>query len=92
MTLILQPPHLQALQAHAEQTYPEECCGLLLGRYEAETDRARQKQAGEIAHMNERLQRRPQPVFAAERGGHEPERHGDGRRRSQTHDQMTDGP
>ena len=40
MTLILQPPHLQALQAHAEQTYPEECCGLLLGRYEAETDRA----------------------------------------------------
>jgi proteasome lid subunit RPN8/RPN11 len=23
--------HLQAIQAHAESTYPEECCGLLLG-------------------------------------------------------------
>lgn len=24
--------HLQAIQTHAESTYPEECCGLLLGR------------------------------------------------------------
>ncbi|HEY9600617.1 MAG TPA: M67 family metallopeptidase [Allocoleopsis sp.] len=24
--------HLQAMQTHAESTYPEECCGLLLGQ------------------------------------------------------------
>lgn len=29
--LKLQSNHLQAMQAHAERTYPEECCGLLLG-------------------------------------------------------------
>lgn len=31
VTLIFQPKQIQALQAHAQQTYPEECCGLLLG-------------------------------------------------------------
>jgi proteasome lid subunit RPN8/RPN11 len=30
--LILTSHQLQTLQAHAEQQYPEECCGLLLGR------------------------------------------------------------
>jgi len=29
--LKLHSHHLQALQTHAESTYPEECCGLLLG-------------------------------------------------------------
>ena len=29
--LKLQSDHLQAIQTHAETTYPEECCGLLLG-------------------------------------------------------------
>jgi proteasome lid subunit RPN8/RPN11 len=29
--LKLHSHHLQAIQAHAESTYPEECCGLLLG-------------------------------------------------------------
>lgn len=29
--LKLQSHHLQAIQTHAESTYPEECCGLLLG-------------------------------------------------------------
>ena len=29
--LKLQSQHLQAIQTHAESTYPEECCGLLLG-------------------------------------------------------------
>jgi proteasome lid subunit RPN8/RPN11 len=28
--------HLQAIQAHAENTYPEECCGLLLGELKGE--------------------------------------------------------
>ncbi|MBD2462431.1 M67 family metallopeptidase [Oscillatoria sp. FACHB-1407] len=32
MTLRLTPDHLQQIQAHAEGTYPDECCGLLLGR------------------------------------------------------------
>ncbi len=31
MVLKLDPAHLQAIVAHAESTYPEECCGLLLG-------------------------------------------------------------
>ncbi|MGB7440351.1 MAG: M67 family metallopeptidase [Coleofasciculaceae cyanobacterium] len=30
--LKLQPHHLQEIQTHAESTYPEECCGLLLGK------------------------------------------------------------
>lgn len=29
--LKLHSHHLQTIQAHAESTYPEECCGLLLG-------------------------------------------------------------
>lgn len=31
MSLTLHAHHLQAIQVHAERTYPEECCGLLLG-------------------------------------------------------------
>lgn len=31
MSLTLPADHLQAIHAHAERTYPEECCGLLLG-------------------------------------------------------------
>lgn len=30
--LKLHSHHLQAIQTHAESTYPEECCGLLLGQ------------------------------------------------------------
>jgi len=30
--LKLQNHHLQGIQTHAESTYPEECCGLLLGK------------------------------------------------------------
>lgn len=32
--LLLSPEHLNTLQSHAEATYPQECCGLLLGRLE----------------------------------------------------------
>ncbi|PIG94810.1 M67 family metallopeptidase [Gloeocapsopsis sp. IPPAS B-1203] len=32
MVLSLSPPQLQAIRTHAESTYPEECCGLLLGK------------------------------------------------------------
>ncbi len=31
MSLTLHAAHLQAIYDHAERTYPEECCGLLLG-------------------------------------------------------------
>lgn len=31
MVIRLQPQHLQAIRTHAANTYPEECCGLLLG-------------------------------------------------------------
>lgn len=36
MVLQIQPEHLQAIRAHAESTYPEECCGLLLGKFARE--------------------------------------------------------
>lgn len=32
MALELHPDHLQTMMADAQRTYPEECCGLLLGR------------------------------------------------------------
>ncbi|MEB3357002.1 MAG: M67 family metallopeptidase [Synechococcales bacterium] len=32
MVLNLHPHHLRQIAAHAERTYPQECCGLLLGR------------------------------------------------------------
>jgi len=32
MTLHLSPNHLQFVFSHAEEIYPEECCGILLGR------------------------------------------------------------
>jgi len=36
VALLLSFEHLQAMQAHAESTYPEECCGLLLGQLAAD--------------------------------------------------------
>lgn len=32
MSLTLHAEHLRVVHTHAERTYPEECCGLLLGR------------------------------------------------------------
>jgi proteasome lid subunit RPN8/RPN11 len=34
VVLQLHPDHLQELSAHAERTYPNECCGLLIGELE----------------------------------------------------------
>jgi proteasome lid subunit RPN8/RPN11 len=39
VTLILQPEQMQVMQAAAKQCYPEECCGLLLGLYDACADK-----------------------------------------------------
>ena len=36
MALKLSADQLQAMQAHADRTYPNECCGLLLGQVQAE--------------------------------------------------------
>lgn len=38
MVLKLTNRSLQVLQAHAERTYPEECCGLLLGHWSPQAD------------------------------------------------------
>lgn len=35
--LHLSPQHRQQLQTHAEQTYPRECCGLMLGQLSGDT-------------------------------------------------------
>ncbi|MBE9040484.1 Mov34/MPN/PAD-1 family protein, partial [Oscillatoriales cyanobacterium LEGE 11467] len=32
MTINLQNQHLQLIRTHAERAYPNECCGLILGR------------------------------------------------------------
>jgi len=32
VVLKLHPPHLQTIRAHAESTYPDECCGIMLGQ------------------------------------------------------------
>ncbi|MDB9526567.1 M67 family metallopeptidase [Oscillatoria sp. CS-180] len=34
MALIFQPDQIHTMRVHAEQTYPEECCGLLLGTHD----------------------------------------------------------
>ncbi|MBW4694096.1 MAG: M67 family metallopeptidase [Lyngbya sp. HA4199-MV5] len=36
MSLTLHADHLQSIQAHTDRTYPEECCGLLLGTITAD--------------------------------------------------------
>jgi|GraSoiStandDraft_8_1057269.scaffolds.fasta_scaffold617646_2 proteasome lid subunit RPN8/RPN11 len=35
--LLIAPDHLRAIGRHGEETYPEECCGFLIGRARAET-------------------------------------------------------
>ncbi len=32
MVLVLPAPYLDRIRIHAQQTYPQECCGLMLGR------------------------------------------------------------
>ncbi|MEM8613686.1 MAG: M67 family metallopeptidase [Cyanobacteria bacterium P01_H01_bin.105] len=38
MALILTQEHIERMQAHAEQAYPHEGCGLLVGHFDAATD------------------------------------------------------
>ena len=39
MALTLTPEHIERMQTHAEQAYPHEGCGLLVGTFEAATDK-----------------------------------------------------
>ena len=41
MILQLDSHHIQAIATHAERTYPEECCGLLLGKLSAGASESR---------------------------------------------------
>jgi proteasome lid subunit RPN8/RPN11 len=47
--LKLNADHLQAMQSHAKQVYPEECCGLLLGFTEPEGNRLVEVRAAQNA-------------------------------------------
>lgn len=38
-TLTIFSEQIQAIFAHAEQTYPQECCGLLMGKVNANSDK-----------------------------------------------------
>jgi proteasome lid subunit RPN8/RPN11 len=35
--LLITPDHLRAIDRHGEESYPEECCGFLIGRIDGET-------------------------------------------------------
>lgn len=48
--LTLRPEQMQQIQSHAERTYPEECCGLLLGKIERQTGTA-QKQLMSVVEL-----------------------------------------
>jgi proteasome lid subunit RPN8/RPN11 len=37
MTIVINTTHLQVIYQHAETTYPEECCGILLGKIDKYT-------------------------------------------------------
>lgn len=46
--LVLQSHQLDQIRAHAEQVYPHECCGLLMGRIEFREGDAEGSQLGQI--------------------------------------------
>ncbi len=48
MTLHLTPTQLHQIQTQAERTYPEECCGLLLGQRDRSGNKLGNKQVCEI--------------------------------------------
>ncbi len=37
MSLVMSAAHLHTIYSHAEHIYPEECCGILLGKIDAES-------------------------------------------------------
>ena len=68
--IALTAEHVAAIRAHASRTYPEECCGLLLGRVEGDAARVEQVRATANAHQGERGRRflvDPRDHLAAQR-------------------------
>lgn len=70
--LVLMPRHRLAMENHAAATYPEECCGVLIGRATAEGDGALVERVRPVD--NQRLDSRgnrylidPETVLAAEK-------------------------
>ncbi|MEA2605192.1 MAG: hypothetical protein QOF89_6184 [Acidobacteriota bacterium] len=69
-TLEITPSHLQAVKEHAAASYPEECCGFLIGRFNAGTELTAVVQVRPVS--NERQESRhnrylisPETVLAA---------------------------
>ena len=54
--IVLAPDHAAAIRAHAERTYPEECCGVLIGRADGEPPRV--ALVREIANVHDEERRR----------------------------------
>lgn len=52
MTIVLRTEHVRAIEAHARKTYPEECCGLLLGRSAASKRVDEPRPATNVAETN----------------------------------------
>lgn len=50
--LALTPEHIAEMKAHAERSYPEECCGLMLGQLELGQNSASQKQLVELVALD----------------------------------------
>jgi len=48
--LLIRPTDLEAIRCHGEDMYPEECCGLLLGRIEI----AREATGGHLIQLDAR--------------------------------------
>ncbi|MGH9361904.1 MAG: Mov34/MPN/PAD-1 family protein [Thermoanaerobaculia bacterium] len=70
--LVLRPSDLAAVERHAADDYPEECCGVLLGRPDGERLRVERV----VPAANERRESRgnrfvigPETVLAAQRAG-----------------------
>ena len=71
-TLILSEANLQALRAHGEETYPHECCGILLGHLlEDVNEVAELMRAGNTRtdSAHNRYHIAPQELIAAQRAG-----------------------
>ena len=71
-TLTLSESHLQALRAHGEETFPYECCGILLGRLRGEVnDVVDLMRAGNTRtdSAHNRYHIAPQELIAAQRTG-----------------------
>lgn len=72
--IVISPRHLLTLQQHARSTYPEECCGILIGRRPEEGDGSTALVERILAASNDREDSRhnryvidPQTILAAQK-------------------------